>query len=187
MLFCENICYLCRTISFDCKLIYFSYNFCCFFIDQQMVFIFWIMLIPIRNCTTASLARFHSGLKNSFDFLACVLCIPFIHDIQKWCKIIIRWCCTVNTIVDCNETDIFLWKQYFCIISDFQIISSQSAHILYTNGINQSCFHISNHFLKSRTVKGNSAESIICIVPDIRQSLCLCIFFQIILLIRDTV
>lgn len=129
MLFCENICYLCRTISFDCKLIYFSYNFCCFFIDQQMVFIFWIMLIPIRNCTTASLARFHSGLKNSFDFLACVLCIPFIHDIQKWCKIIIRWCCTVNTVVDCNETDIFLWKQYFCIISDFQIISSQSAHI----------------------------------------------------------
>ena len=109
MLFCENICYLCRTISFDCKLIYFSYNFCCFFIDQQMVFIFWIMLIPIRNCTTASLARFHSGLKNSFDFLACVLCIPFIHDIQKWCKIIIRWCCTVNTVVDCNET-VFLYN-----------------------------------------------------------------------------
>ena len=152
-----------------------------------MVFIFWIVFITIGNCTTASLTRFHSGLENSLDFLTCVLGIPFVHDIQEWGKIIICRSCTVNTIVNCNETDIFLWKQNFRIITNFQIVSTQSAHILHTNSINQSSFHICNQFLEARTVKCNTTIAIISIMPDILQSLCLCIFFQIILLVCDTV
>ena len=46
-----------------------------------------------------------------------------LHNIQKRSKIIIRSVVTVNAVVDCKETDIFLRKQNFRIKPDLQIIS----------------------------------------------------------------
>lgn len=46
-----------------------------------------------------------------------------LHNIQKRSKVIIRSVVTVNTVVNCKETDIFLWKQNFRIEPDLQIIS----------------------------------------------------------------
>ena len=43
--------------------------------------------------------------------------------LQKRSKIIIRSVVTVNTVVDCKKTDIFLWKQNFRIKPYLQIIS----------------------------------------------------------------
>lgn len=71
-LFCENICYLCLTISSG--------------LQADIFFLQLLLLLhrpanglylldhaythkELHHCTSA---RFHSGLKNSFDFLACV-------------------------------------------------------------------------------------------------------------------
>ena len=47
-----------------------------------------------------------------------------LHYIQKWGKVIIRSIITVNAVVYCKKTDIFLWEQNFRIKADLQIVSS---------------------------------------------------------------
>ena len=51
-----------------------------------------------------------TSVKYSLDFVACVFCIPLIHNIQERSKVIIRSIITINTVVYCKETKIFLWK-----------------------------------------------------------------------------
>lgn len=47
-----------------------------------------------------------------------------LHYIQKWGKVIIRSIITVNAVVYCKKTDIFLCEQNFRIKADLQIVSS---------------------------------------------------------------
>lgn len=60
--------------------------------------------------TATTLSIFHTSVKYSLDFVACVFCIPLIHNIQERSKVIIRSIITINTVVYCKETNIFLWK-----------------------------------------------------------------------------
>ena len=76
-----------------------------------------------------------------------------LHNIQKRSKVIIRSVVTVNTVVNCKETDIFLWKQNFRIKTYLQIISPQSAHILNNQGFYISCFNFFYQRLKARAIE----------------------------------
>ena len=79
------------------------------------------------------LAGLAFGLESGTDFTAGVSGVVFVHDIQKWCKIIICRIGTVNSVIYCNKTDIFLREHHFTIID-------KSTKRIGTVGINPSDF-----------------------------------------------
>ena len=96
-----------------------------FLINQKMIFIFRVSLIAVWNCSATTLAVLHSCFEHSSDFVTCILGIPFIHDVHKRCEIIICRVCTVNSVIDGNETDTLIRKKHFRIEADFQIVTTE--------------------------------------------------------------
>ena len=60
-------------------------------------------LITVGNTAAAPFAILHPRLEYGTDFIAGVLGIPLIHDIQERGKVIVRGIGTVNIIVDSDE------------------------------------------------------------------------------------
>ena len=94
------------------------YHFRSHRVNHKRLFVARQSVIPIRDRTATTLSVFHTGIEYSLDFVACVFGIPFVHNIQKRSKVIIRSVVTVNTVVNCKETDIFLWKQNFFTLAN---------------------------------------------------------------------
>ena len=55
-------------------------------------------------------------------FLAGISYQPFVKNVTQGRKVIFALC-AVNAVIDCNETDVFLWENHFCIHSHLQIVS----------------------------------------------------------------
>ena len=67
-------------------------------------------------------------LESGTDFTAGVSCVIFVHDVSERGKIIVP-SGSINAIIDSNETDTLL-SQNFHDLTDFQIITPQTAHVL---------------------------------------------------------
>ena len=141
----------------------------------------------IRDRTATTLSVFHTGIEYSLDFVACVFGIPFVHNIQKRSKVIIRSVVTVNTVVNCKETDIFLWKQNFRIKTYLQIISPQSAHILNNQGFYISCFNFFYQRLKARAIEIYTRKSVIGKMANVLKTIPTGIIFEVFLLIGNRI
>ena len=48
-------------------------------------------------------------------FLAGISYQPFVKNVTQRGKIILALC-AVNAVIDCNETDVFLWENHFRIL-----------------------------------------------------------------------
>lgn len=128
-----------------------------------------------------------SSIEYSLDFVARVFGIPFVHNIQKRSKVIIRSVVTVNTVVNCKETDIFLWKQNFRIKTYLQIISPQSAHILNNQGFYISCFNFFYQRLKARAIEIYTRKSVIGKMANVLKTIPTGIIFEVFLLIGNRI
>lgn len=82
-------------------------NLCGFFINQKMVFVLWVTLVPIGDCAAAPLAILHPGTENRSYFVAGVLCVPLIHDVQKRREVVFHRIGTVYAVVDGDKADTF--------------------------------------------------------------------------------
>ena len=80
--------------------------------------------------------------KNRFNLSAGVSYIPFVHNVKKWCEFIGFRLCTVYTVGNSNETHIFLTKQYLGIKAYLQIVTTNTAHILYYDTANFTILNI---------------------------------------------
>lgn len=110
-----------------------------------------------------------------------------LHNIQKRSKVIIRSVVTVNTVVNCKETDIFLWKQNFRIKTYLQIISPQSAHILNNQGFYISCFNFFYQRLKARAIEIYTRKSVIGKMANVLKTIPTGIIFEVFLLIGNRI
>lgn len=63
-------------------------------------------------------------LKNRAYFLAGVLGVPLVDDIEERREIAVLLVCTVEAVIDGNEAYVGAGKKHFCVISDLEIISS---------------------------------------------------------------
>ena len=158
-------------------------NLCGFFINQKMVFVLWVTPVPIGDCAAAPLAILHPGTENGSYFVAGVLCIPLIHDVQKRCEVVFRWIGTVYAVVDGDKADTFFGEHDFGVKSDFQIVTPKPGQVFDADNINLTGFYRSNHFLKARTLEVGAGVAIICKMPDILEALSLCILLQIAFLV----
>ena len=94
---------------------------------------------------------------------------------------------TVNTVVNCKETDIFLWKQNFRIKTYLQIISPQSAHILNNQGFYISCFNFFYQRLKARAIEIYTRKSVIGKMANVLKTIPTGIIFEVFLLIGNRI
>lgn len=67
-------------------------------------------------------------LKSGTNFPTGILRIVFVHDIAKWSEIIVPFG-TVHAVIYGDKTNTTL-TQYLHDLTDFQIASRQSAHVL---------------------------------------------------------
>ena len=107
------------------------------------------------------------------------------YDISEWSKIIVLPE-AVYILVDCNQADILL-SQQFHILSDFQIISSHSAHIFNQNRSDFPRLYFFHHGKKAWAIKSCTGDTIISKMNKIGKSMFFCILFQQFLLIWNTV
>jgi len=77
---------------------------------------------------------------------------------------------TIYSVVDSDKPHSFFFEQYFGIKAYFEVISAKPAHIFYYHSRYFVFFYCFYHLLKSLSIKGRSAYSIIGIVIDIYKT-----------------
>lgn len=110
-------------------------------------------LITVGNTAAAPFAILHPRFENGTDFIAGILGVPLVHDVQERSKVIVRGIGTVNIVVDSDEPNTLGRKLNFCVKSNFQIIASETAHVLYNDSCNVPGFNFGNHGLEAGTIE----------------------------------
>ena len=121
------------------------------------------------------------------DLPASILGIPLVDHIQERGKLILCRVVAVHIAVDSDESDTFLRKVDLSVKADFQIVSSESAHVLDDHGADQTGINIGQHLHEARSVEVSAGVAIIGIVPDVRETMLPRVVFQIPLLVLNRV
>ena len=156
-------------------------------INDQSLLIAGLTIVTERNTSAASLTISHAGIEDGLDLVAGIPGIPFIHDIQERCEVVVRAVLTVNAVVDCNEVDFFLREQDLGIEPYLQVVTTKSAHVLDNDHADISGMNLRQQSLKARSVKVSAGITVIREVTDIGEAVSRCIIFEILLLIGDAV
>ena len=110
-----------------------------------------------------------------------------LHNVQEWGKFCTLPALAVNTIGNRYKMHSLFPKHDFCVKSYLQIISTDTAHVLYNDCSHLSSFNICKHSLPVGSVKVCASPSIIRVMLDILIPMLFCILCQHPLLIDDTV
>ena len=81
---------------------YSSDNFCCFFIDNPLIFIVLVFDISIGRATSCMLSAFAFGFECELDFPLGISRIPLVYNVSKWSKII-AFVKAIYIVVNGNE------------------------------------------------------------------------------------
>ena len=156
-------------------------------IDKECLLIRRIDPVSVGNCAAAPQTVLHTVPENSLNLLAGVSGVPFIHDIEKWHKLILGRIITVNIVVDLNGSHALFRKHNLAIESDLQIVSADTGHILDAYGFYVPCLDFIQKSLKARAVKIRARIAVICEMADAPETVSFRVIFQIFLLIGDRV
>src|SRR5699024_6291411 len=152
---------LCRAVSVHTESENLFNNIGSLLIHNQMGLILRVFFVAVGWIGTQRFSCLSLCLKHSTDFLACVLGIEFVDDIEKLSKIAFLLIDTVYTVVDCNETHISLWECNLRLISDLEVITPKTAHILHNYRSDTTCIHFRYHALETLTLEGSAGHPIV--------------------------
>lgn len=94
---------------------------------------------------------------------------------------------TVNTIVDCNKSDIAGRKDDFHIPACFKVVSAETGLVFYDYHPNLSTLDVPHHFYMGRSCEVNSAITVIDIELAVAKAVFICVFLKYEFLVGDTV
>lgn len=83
-----------------------------------------------------------------------------LEQVPQWSQVVVALS-AVHGVIDSNETNAVLWEDYFRVHTDLQIVSTEPRHIFDNYRSNFPGFDICKHFLKVRTVKVRTGETVI--------------------------
>ena len=92
-------------------------------------------------------------LSCSAYFVAGVLGIPLVHDVQERREVIILWGGTVHIVVDGYEPNALFREKDFCVVANLQVVSAKTTEILYHKGLHSSGFDFFQQGGKTGTIK----------------------------------
>ena len=119
---------------------------------------------------------------DSLDFLACVLGVPFVHNVFERNKIVVAVYAVVAVVYG-DKSHVVLRKQNFRVHSDLNVITSKTAHILDYHGFNLAALNITS--FETVTLKGCTRNSVINVKPSVEKAFFLGILRKQFLLIFD--
>ena len=86
-------------------------------------------------------------------FVAGVLGIPLVHDVQERREVIVLRGSTVHIVVDGYEPNALFREKDFCVVANLQIVSTKTTEILYHKGLHSSGFDFFQQSGKTGTIK----------------------------------
>ena len=153
---------LIRSFSFNGQAVYPTDHFGGLFINDPVIGVIRIFQIAIRgDVTCMGFAGISPCFKHSFDLLACITDIPFVHDVQKRSELARFLMVTVDTVIDSDKMDLFLPEQDIREESHLKMIPSNPAQILGNHCGDLTILDAFDQAVPCRTVKGRAGPSVI--------------------------
>ena len=101
-----------------------------------------------------------------------------LDDIQERSKVVVLLIGAVHTAVHGDETDIVFGEKHFCVETDFQIVSADTAHILGDDNTDLIVLDQLNHSFPIGSVEVGTGVTIVYEKLDVAETLFLCVFFE---------
>ena len=133
-------------------------------------------LVAVRRIGAERLTRLALCLEHRTDFLAGVLGIKLVENVDERGQIAFLLIGAVHTVVDGDEADIRLRECYLGVEADLQVITTQAAHVLDDDRSDAACIHLSNHALEVRSVEGCAAVPVIYKEAGVAETIVICVF-----------
>ena len=162
-------------------------NLCGRLVHDKGLLIARFSLVAIGNGAAAPQPFLHSGLEYRLDFVAGVLCVPLVHDVQKRSEVIVLRGGAVHIVVDSYETNALLREKNLRVIADLQIVSTKTTEILYHKGLHSSGFDFFQQGGKAGTVEIRTRITIVIKMANVSQPFLTGIFFEVFFLILNGV
>ena len=101
-----------------------------------------------------------------------------LDDIQERSKIIVLLIGAVHTAVHGDETDIMFGEKHFRVKTDFQIVSSDTAHILCNDNTDLVVLYQFDHAVPIGAVEVSTGVTIVHKKLDVSETLFFCVFLE---------
>ena len=131
------------------------------FIHYPMVLIVRVFGVAVWRLGTQRFAGFALCLEHRTNFLTGVLGIKFVENVDKRSKITVLLIGTVHAVVDGNKAYICAGKSDLGIETYLEVISSQSAHILYDDRADLAFVYKDHKALPIRSFEGSPTVAIV--------------------------
>ena len=154
-------------------------------VHHQPLLVLRCAVIAVWNAAAAPQALCHAGMEHRLNFVAGVLGIPLIHNVQKWGEIVVQRSFTVHAVVDGEKTHLFLREQHLGIEAHLKVVSPQAAHVLDDDRGYPPSLYLLQKGLKARSVEVSPGVSVVGEVADVAKAMLNRIVFQIHLLESD--
>lgn len=145
------------------------------FVHEPVRFVFRVFHISVWRIRTQWLAGLPLCLKHCAYLAACVFGIKFVKNIDERGHVVFSLVCTIYTVVDSNETNVGIGKHHFRVHTDLQIITSQTAHILYNDRADSALIYQSHEPIPIRPVKGSAAVTIVHKQECVAETVVICV------------
>ena len=165
----------------------FSNNLCGFGVNNPSALILGVFNISVGRVRTQRFTRLSFCLKYGAYLFARILGVPLVDDIEEGGKIAVLLIGTIHSVVYGNEADIHTGKEYFGVVTDLEVVSAESAHILYDDRSDLAVFRKGDKALPIGAVKVRSAVSVIYEYHCVAEPIVICVFLQNGSLVDDTV
>ena len=143
-----------------------SYDLGCWPVDQQPVFVCWILIISIGSKSADKLACFPFCVHNGTHLFGNILCVQVIHDRLKRPHVILG-AALVKGIDPVSQRDIAhppARKIAFEIIAGINIVPPQTGKILGQHQIDPPRLDVTKHALETGAVKMEAGIAVVNIV-----------------------
>ena len=158
-----------------------------FLVDIPTVLITGHFLVAVDGAVGGRLARFALYTDSGALFAAQITKIPFVHDIEERRKLITVLVIAVHAVGNRNKVNAMLTEEHFRVKTGLQIISADSAHVLYDHMGDLTGFNICFQLLPCGTIEIAATPTVIGIVLDVRVASLLGIAFEVFFLIDNAV
>ena len=158
-----------------------------FFINMPSVLIPRQLLIAIDGRVSGWLTRFAFDANGGALLATQISQIPLVHYVEERSELIAVLIVAVHSVGNGNEVNAVLTEHHLSVKARLQIISADSAHILYQDVSHLSGFNIRYQLLPRRSVKVSSTPTVVGVVLDIGVSSLCRIAFEVLFLIHDRI
>ena len=184
---CQNFRNGCGAVALAGQAEDFSDNLCGRLVHDKGLLIARLSLVAVWDRAAAPHSVFHSGLEDRFDFVARVLGVPLVHDIQERSEVVVLRNGTVHVVVDGYEANALFREKNFRVVANLQVITPKAAEILNHKVLHSSGFDFFEQGGKTGTIEVRTGIAVVIKVPDVSQPMLTGIFFEIFFLILNGV